>query len=163
MPVSLTVTTASCPSRRASTVIVLPPSEYFTALLMRWPNSCARRAGSPSTTMGSCGAETLTRSFCGAGEDKGVVQRALQHGIELGRFAVQFHAAAGDARHLGEVVDQVLEVAELALHDLHGGARGLAELHHFQGRAHGGKRAAQLPRERREEFADKRVLVVAAG
>ena len=96
---------------------------YLAALVSRFANTCASRAGSASTASPR---RDVDRQVVLAllDERAGHLQRARQHVAELDAHALERDLAARDARHLEQIVDQAHQVLDLALDD-----RALLEQH----------------------------------
>ena len=133
-----------------------PGSVYLAALFSRFENTCASRTRSPYSLIGSGGTSADSVSFGLLDLRPAHLEGGLDHLLNRQRLGRQTQLAAGDARHVEQVVDQPDHLptcrssrSRCAAHRVAGVAR---QPHDLQGVADRGERVAQLVGERREEL-----------
>ncbi len=87
--------------------------EYLMALVSRFATTWQRRTLSPSTKTFSAGRTQAHRLAAGIQQRLHGFERGTPPRVEAQRLALQHHAAARDARHVEQIVDEVREVAGL--------------------------------------------------
>ena len=157
MPLSFTLTTASPFSRRVAIEMRPPWFVYLAALLSRLANTCVSRTGSPPTHMasGSSSTDELVPEVVEHGPAG--LDRRLDDARQVERLLADLDDAARNARHFEQIVDEAIEVMDLALHHFAGLLRAriverAGQLHDLEAVRDRRQRIAQLVPERREEF-----------
>ena len=124
MPVSRTRTTASSPSRPASSSIRPPGSVYLAALFSRLARTCSSRAASASRGIGLVGQRRPTARGGGTRSAAGPSRRRGRRPSRRStRPLAELDLAAADPGDVEQVVDQPGEVPDLPLGDRPGPAR----------------------------------------